>query len=397
MIQWIVPSLIFLPAAAFATLVTCVWLKLRPSESTINRIVAAAFGTNVLLCIAAGLWLLVNNRSSHEIVLGNFFVAEHYAFEWKVILDGLSLTFVTLTSILVGLIGAFSRRYLHRESGYLRFFFLLTLFGAGTTVVALAGSLDLIFFGWEIVGFTSTLLIAFFYKRTKPIEHGLRAFITYRLCDLGLLAAAIWMHHTIGGSEMFPVGDDGGWFAFKLPGDATNTTVIGFMLLWPAMGKSAQVPLGGWLPRAREGPTPSSAIFYGAISIHLGPYLLLRAAPCGRICITTGRGHRPARVSVGRPTLRTGWDCRDDGGYHRHRFSLPGRRTTERTARSGLSHHESNGSRGLWSRKPLIRGPDRRTSDLAGALSRDGRLHHDARRTGSPTWQSRSAYAARKL
>jgi NADH:ubiquinone oxidoreductase subunit 5 (subunit L)/multisubunit Na+/H+ antiporter MnhA subunit len=45
------------------------------------------------------------------------------------------------------------------------------------------------------------------------------------------------------------------------------------------MGKAAQVPLGGWLPRAMEGPTPSSAIFYGAISIHLGPYLLLRATP----------------------------------------------------------------------------------------------------------------------
>jgi hypothetical protein len=28
-----------------------------------------------------------------------------------------------------------------------------------------------------------------------------------------------------------------------------------------------------------EGPTPSSAIFYGAISVHLGPYLLLRATP----------------------------------------------------------------------------------------------------------------------
>jgi hypothetical protein len=45
------------------------------------------------------------------------------------------------------------------------------------------------------------------------------------------------------------------------------------------MGKSAQGPLNGWLPRAMEGPTPSSAIFYGALSIHLGPYLLLRAAP----------------------------------------------------------------------------------------------------------------------
>jgi NAD(P)H-quinone oxidoreductase subunit 5 len=28
-----------------------------------------------------------------------------------------------------------------------------------------------------------------------------------------------------------------------------------------------------------EGPTPSSAVFYGALSVHLGAYLLLRASP----------------------------------------------------------------------------------------------------------------------
>jgi NAD(P)H-quinone oxidoreductase subunit 5 len=51
------------------------------------------------------------------------------------------------------------------------------------------------------------------------------------------------------------------------------------MLIWAAAGKSAQIPFSGWLPRAMEGPTPSSAIFYGAISVHLGAYLLLRCEP----------------------------------------------------------------------------------------------------------------------
>jgi NADH-quinone oxidoreductase subunit L len=54
---------------------------------------------------------------------------------------------------------------------------------------------------------------------------------------------------------------------------------VGGLLIWASLGKGAQVPFGGWLPRAMEGPTPSSAIFYGALSVHLGPYLLLRAAP----------------------------------------------------------------------------------------------------------------------
>ena len=46
-----------------------------------------------------------------------------------------------------------------------------------------------------------------------------------------------------------------------------------------AAGKSALIPFSGWLPRAMEGPTPSSAVFYGALSVHLGAFLLLRCSP----------------------------------------------------------------------------------------------------------------------
>jgi NAD(P)H-quinone oxidoreductase subunit 5 len=54
---------------------------------------------------------------------------------------------------------------------------------------------------------------------------------------------------------------------------------VGLLLLLAAAGKSALVPFSGWLPRAMEGPTPSSAIFYGALSVHLGAFLLLRVSP----------------------------------------------------------------------------------------------------------------------
>ena len=55
--------------------------------------------------------------------------------------------------------------------------------------------------------------------------------------------------------------------------------LVGLLLLVAAAGKSALVPFCGWLPRAMEGPTPSSAIFYGALSVHLGAFLLLRVSP----------------------------------------------------------------------------------------------------------------------
>ncbi len=59
----------------------------------------------------------------------------------------------------------------------------------------------------------------------------------------------------------------------------SQALVVGLLLLVAAAGKSALVPFSGWLPRAMEGPTPSSAVFYGALSVHLGAFLLLRVSP----------------------------------------------------------------------------------------------------------------------
>jgi len=62
---------------------------------------------------------------------------------------------------------------------------------------------------------------------------------------------------------------------------ATNMEafLVGLLLLIAAAGKSGLIPFCGWLPRAMEGPTPSSAVFYGALSVHLGAFLLLRVSP----------------------------------------------------------------------------------------------------------------------
>ncbi|MDA1051784.1 MAG: proton-conducting transporter membrane subunit, partial [Planctomycetota bacterium] len=60
-------------------------------------------------------------------------------------------------------------------------------------------------------------------------------------------------------------------------------------------GKSALVPFSGWLPRAMEGPTPSIAVFYGALSVHLGAFLLMRVSPLFALSMTL----RMAVISLG--------------------------------------------------------------------------------------------------
>jgi NAD(P)H-quinone oxidoreductase subunit 5 len=124
---------------------------------------------------------------------------------------------------------------------------------------------------------TSILLIAFFQHRNDPIQSALRVFATYRACDVGLLVGVVLMHIFVGTSEFTEILPNSIQQHHPLLGN--SATVVAFLLLLAAMGKAAQVPFSGWLPRAMEGPTPSSAIFYGALSVHAGAYLLLRAHP----------------------------------------------------------------------------------------------------------------------
>jgi NADH-quinone oxidoreductase subunit L len=277
--QWMQVALVTilaLPTLAVLLLALPSWFGARMSERGVVAVLSVAFTGALAACAVLSIAMAISGTTSVESPVGAWFQVGHHHFQWRLVGDRLSIPFAAFSAMLVGLIGAFSRRYLHREPGFFRFYLLLALFGAGVELVVLAGTLDLVFFGWELVGLSSALLIGFFHERPKPVEHGLRAFLTYRTCDIGLLGAAVWLHHSTGGAVLVP-GDP--WAGLGVPAGAGSAVLVGLLLLWAAMGKSAQVPFCGWLPRAMEGPTPSSAIFYGAISVHLGPYLLLRAAP----------------------------------------------------------------------------------------------------------------------
>ncbi|ABW14837.1 NADH dehydrogenase (quinone) [Parafrankia sp. EAN1pec] len=272
------------PGTAVAALAVPMWFGRLRSERIIGMIVAAAFTVSTLACAVLALGLMATGRDTVDASIGPWFGAHGHTFAWSLTADMLSVPFALVAAVLIGLTGAVSARYLHREPGFARFHLLLVLFGTGVELTLVAGELPALFFGWELVGLTSALLIAFFVERPGPVRHGLRAFLTYRAGDAGLLVATVWLGHLAGTAG----GDSGGhggrhglsWDdVLSSPGATAHAEILGFLLLTAVLGKSALVPVGGWLPRAMEGPTPSSAVFYGAVSIHLGPYLLLRAQP----------------------------------------------------------------------------------------------------------------------
>lgn len=225
--------------------------------------------------------MLVTGIRHIPIELGNWIniPEQHFHFHLKFVFDRLSIPFVILTYLLCGTVGAFTSRYLHREPGFNRFFVAYALFMNGMIFASVAGTIEVLFFGWELVGLSSALLIAFFHERRSPVQSGLLAWCIYRVADAAFLVAAILLHHLTGAGDFDVLMGSGHWPAGEASLSESQAIIVGTLLIIAAAGKSALVPFSGWLPRAMEGPTSSSAIFYGALSVHLGAFLLLRISP----------------------------------------------------------------------------------------------------------------------
>jgi NAD(P)H-quinone oxidoreductase subunit 5 len=229
--------------------------------------------------LSAVVIMLAVGVPQHSIELGDWVITPGYHLKFEFVLDLLSLSYVTLTLVLCGTIGAFSTRYMHRESGYNRFFVLFAVFLLGMVTAALSDTVETLFAGWEMVGLSSVLLIAFFQERPSPPRNGLRVWIVYRVCDAALMLAAVLMHEINGAGDFDHLVGTHAWPEYYPLLVGPHFGLLGVLFIIAAAGKSALVPFSGWLPRAMEGPTPSSAVFYGALSVHLGVFLLLRVSP----------------------------------------------------------------------------------------------------------------------
>lgn len=269
------------PAVLLAVLAMPMLIGRPVSESAQSHFTKAAVLAGLSSAIVIlGLMLATDSRDV-PIELGNWVEIhqEHFHFHLKFVFDRLSVPFVILSFVLCGTVGAFASVYLHREPGFRRFFLFYAVFLLGMVVSSLAGTIETLFFGWELVGLSSALLIAYFHERPGPVRNGHRVWTVYRFADAAFLIAALTLHHLTGAGDFDGLMGAGAWPEGVAAIEPRHALIVGLLLLVAAAGKSGMVPFSGWLPRAMEGPTPSSAVFYGALSVHLGTYLLLRVSP----------------------------------------------------------------------------------------------------------------------
>lgn len=282
-LQFLGLAVVASPAVLLAALGLPLLAGFRLSEESQARLTKAGVLSGLFAAIAILGLMLVTGSRHVPIELGNWVSIEHehehFHFHLKFVFDRLSVPFAILSFVLCGTVGAFATVYLHREEGYGRFFLLYALFLFGMVVSSLAGTIETLFFGWELVGLSSALLVAYFHERPGPVRNGHRVWTMYRIADAAFLIAALTMHHLTGAGDFDGLMGSGAWPDGVAAIGAWEALAVGALLLLAAAGKSGMVPFSGWLPRAMEGPTPSSAVFYGALSVHLGTYLLLRVSP----------------------------------------------------------------------------------------------------------------------
>ena len=201
------------------------------------------------------------------IYLGQFYTSLGFLYNPLSAIMALMVTFVS------SIIHLYSVSFMREDEDYGRYFCYLNLFVFAMLVITLADNLVFFYLGWEGVGFCSYALIGFWYQDPKNANAGRKAFVTTRIGDVAFGIALALIYTRFGSLSLSYLYQHA---ATVTPGLAT---AIGLLLLWAAMGKSAQLPLTVWLPDAMAGPTPVSALIHAATMVTAGAYLLMRMFP----------------------------------------------------------------------------------------------------------------------
>ncbi|MDP5001048.1 MAG: hypothetical protein NWQ14_05145 [Flavobacterium sp.] len=251
-------------------------------ESKEKAISWTAFGTVFLQLIGLVgfiIFWIIDGAQDLNLVELSVLKTAHYEFFIDFYFDQISAVYLFIGALLTSMITTYSRYYLHREKGYKRFFNTVLFFFFGYNLAILSGNFETLFIGWEIIGISSFLLIAFYRERYLPVKNAFKVFSIYRIGDVGLLLAMWASHHLFHENITFMKLNNYELVNEHLQSHSMIGIFIALCLACAAAAKSAQIPFSSWLPRAMEGPTPSSAIFYGSLSVHLGVFLMLRTYP----------------------------------------------------------------------------------------------------------------------
>ena len=261
-------------AVIFIPLLTALFLKV--SGKFLNELL-----TNFITLNAAMLSVGVSFFLFGYIFLDKFKPLKFELFQWfpnpeinfDFYLDGLSGVMMVLICGLSLVIQLFSTSYMSKDEKYTKYFEYFNFFVFSMLLLVLSGNFLVMFFGWELVGLSSYLLISFWSEKKSASRAGNKAFILNRIGDFGFLIGLMMILNQFQTFNFLTI------FNSTLENRPENLDIMILFLLLGAFGKSAQFPLFSWLPDAMEGPTPASALIHAATMVTAGVFMLVRISP----------------------------------------------------------------------------------------------------------------------
>jgi len=265
---------IFLPLIAFFS---SIFFKNKneKSISLLVKLITSLYSIGAI--VFAIVWAIEGGRSINEKLI-TLYQTDDFVFVIQFYYDYITAVYSIVGALVFFLVARFSRYYMHRDEGFKRFFNTILFFLTGYNLIIFSGNFETLFIGWEFIGLSSFLLIAFYRNRYLPVKNGFKVLSVYRISDIALILAMWMMHHLTHQNINFTQLAEAKATADQLQHNGM-ALFIAIMFVLAAVAKSAQLPFTTWLPRAMEGPTSSSAIFYGSLSVHIGVFVLLRTYP----------------------------------------------------------------------------------------------------------------------
>jgi NADH:ubiquinone oxidoreductase subunit 5 (subunit L)/multisubunit Na+/H+ antiporter MnhA subunit len=187
---------------------------------------------------------------------------------WHFYFDYLTLSIFCLITFISFFIQVFSIGYMGEDASFVRFISYLCFFMVAMLLLVGSANFLQLFFGWELVGLASFLLINFWFARQDANISAYKAVAVNRVGDCFILLSIfifIYLYQTLDFDLLFSIYNNNFW-----------TSIAFLFAILGAFAKSAQFFFQGWLPDAMEGPTPVSALLHSATMVTAGVFLTLR-------------------------------------------------------------------------------------------------------------------------
>jgi NADH-quinone oxidoreductase subunit L len=278
-VDWFLRNAWIIPALPVASFVIILLLGKRFPNKGSEVGVAAVGASFVLAVLTAIAWIQRSPASADQIRptvtrdLFLWFQLGSQQTKFGIHIDGFAVMLLFMVTFVSLMVHVFSLEYMRGDRRYTYFYAALSLFTASMLVMVTSSTTLQLLLGWEGMGVCSFMLIGHWWEDKPNSDAALKAFLTTRTGDIGLLVG-IAMTYFIAG-QTFDI-EKINQTALSGRADHTLLLVAGIALFWAAIGKSAQFPLHTWLPDAMAGPTPVSALIHAATMVVGGVYLVAR-------------------------------------------------------------------------------------------------------------------------